>query len=183
MSAPVSDRPIVSRPARRTRWAFDDLLGTLGGVLLPLGLALVALGWYGAAHTPYLFEQVPYLISGGVFGLGVMIVAALLYVGSWVARTASAQRAATAEVLDLLRDIREELAVRTPDVSAGRAAAPANGSRIRLVATRSGSMLHRPDCSVVAGRADLRRVDGRTSGLAACQLCDPLPAEPRVGRR
>src|SRR5437660_736369 len=40
-----------------------------GGILMPLGLVFTLLGWYGAAHTTRLFEQVPYLISGGIIGL------------------------------------------------------------------------------------------------------------------
>ncbi|MDP9101014.1 MAG: DUF1700 domain-containing protein [Actinomycetota bacterium] len=167
---------IAAADAGRRR--LDDLLGTIGGVLLPLGLALVALGWYGAAHTPYLFEQVPYLISGGVFGLGLVIVAGLLYVGSWVSRTAADQQAASAQLLAVLQDIRDELEVSR--VPPARRTTGGNGS---LVATRSGSMIHRPDCSVVAGRPDVRAVSAGTSGLQPCQLCDPLSTGDRVSRR
>jgi hypothetical protein len=173
MTAPGTDPLAEGTPRRRP---VDDLLGVLGGVLLPCGLVLVFLGWYGAAHTAYLFEQIPYLISGGVFGIGLILVAGLLYLGSWVSRTAAVQRATNAELLDALRDIREELGRARPATS-GRSA---NGARPSLVATRSGSMLHRPDCSVVAGRADLRSVEATGSGLSPCQLCDPLAQGDRV---
>ena len=41
-----------------------------------------------------------------------------------------------------------------------------------LVATARGTMAHRRDCVVVAGKADLRPV-GPGDGLAPCKLCDP----------
>ena len=34
--------------------------------LLAAGVVFVILGWYGAAHTNILTEQIPYLISGGL---------------------------------------------------------------------------------------------------------------------
>ncbi len=53
-------------------------------LLLPGAFALVAgfvfmfFGWYGAARTTREIEQVPYLISGGFIGLGLVFVGALL---------------------------------------------------------------------------------------------------------
>jgi hypothetical protein len=41
-----------------------------------------------------------------------------------------------------------------------------------LVATVKGSMAHRPDCVVVAGKPGLRAVDA-SEGLLPCKLCDP----------
>jgi hypothetical protein len=43
-----------------------------------------------------------------------------------------------------------------------------------LVATKTGTMLHRPDCVAVDGKNDLRSVTADTPGLSACKLCDPL---------
>ena len=37
-----------------------------------------------------------------------------------------------------------------------------------------GSMLHRRDCPVVAGKANLRAVDTGTPGYQACGVCRPL---------
>ncbi|MCW2669736.1 MAG: hypothetical protein JWO27_1633, partial [Frankiales bacterium] len=51
----------------------ESILAIVSAVVLPLGLAMILLGWYGAAHSSYLFEQVPYLISGGLLGLGLVM--------------------------------------------------------------------------------------------------------------
>jgi len=146
-----------------------QLLTIVSAVLLPLGLIVIVLGWYGAAHTPYLFEQVPYLISGGLLGLGIVMAAGLVYFASWVARGSAAQAEAAEQQLALLQEIRDELAVRPTS----------NGSRPRVssaafVATARGSMWHRVDCAVVQGREDLHDVGPDGGGLQPCALCDPL---------
>jgi hypothetical protein len=156
------------------RFEAERALAIASAVLLPLGLAVIVLGWYGAAHTPYLFEQLPYLISGGLLGLGLAIVGGLVYFGSWVARGAAEQRRQNEEVAALLRDIREDLRGGARSVPAARTAAPVNGS---YVATAKGGMLHRPDCAVVAGRDDLRSVSSTGDGLAPCGLCNPFDAD------
>ena len=153
----------------------DQSLAVVSAVLLPLGLLVIVLGWYGAAHTPYLFEQVPYLISGGLVGLALVTGAGLLYFGSWIARLAAAQQRTSDQTLELLRAVRDGLGS-APVASTARRS---NGSaKASYVATARGSMWHRPDCAVVAGREDLRSVSPTGDGLQPCALCNPLSAEP-----
>ena len=157
-------------------YSVERLLAVASAVLLPLGLLVILLGWYGAAHTPYLFEQVPYLISGGILGLGLAVVGGLVYFGSWVARGAAEQRAKSEELASLLREIRDEMRSSSTGPAPRRAAARSNG-KAPFVATAKGGMLHRPDCSVVSGRSDLRPVGSTGDGMAPCALCDPLSAD------
>ena len=49
------------------------VLFVAGAVLLPGGLVVIGLGWYGTAHTPYEYNQNAYLISGGILGLGALL--------------------------------------------------------------------------------------------------------------
>lgn len=42
------------------------------------GFVFMFLGWYGAARTPREIEQVPYLISGGFIGLGLVFIGGLI---------------------------------------------------------------------------------------------------------
>jgi hypothetical protein len=157
----------------------ESILAIVSAVVLPLGLAMILLGWYGAAHSSYLFEQVPYLISGGLLGLGLVMAGGLLYFGSWIARSAAQQQKQGEEVAELLREIRDGLRAGPATVPAARKAASRNGSS-PFVATAKGSMLHRPDCAVVAGREDLRPIAASGEGLASCSLCSPLDAELSV---
>jgi hypothetical protein len=171
----------VTSPTETTRrFSVEQLLATASAVLLPLGFALMLLGWYGASHTPYLFEQVPYLISGGMLGLGFATVGGLLYFGSWVARSASEQRSKNEQMVEILQEIRDELRQHAPPAAVvapvRRTAAAKNGAK-PFVATQRGGMLHRPDCAVVAGRSDLKGIGSSGDGLAPCALCNPLDAD------
>lgn len=64
-----------------TRARSGDLLRMLllpAAVLVVGGFALMVLGWWGAAHTHRQIEQIPYLISGGLIGLGMVLLGGLL---------------------------------------------------------------------------------------------------------
>src|SRR5436305_13323753 len=58
----------------------------VGAIMVPLGIALIILGWYGAAHKALIIQQFPYLISGGILGLGLMITGCLDYFVNWIKR-------------------------------------------------------------------------------------------------
>ena len=172
----------AGRRSMRSRFATSDaILAAAAAVLLSLGLCVILLGWYGAAHTPYLFEQVPYAISGGLVGLALVIAGGLLFFGSWIARSSAVQQASTDEVIALLREIRDGLVLRDEPVPRQVKGSNGNG-RERLVATATGSMLHRSDCSVVTGRSGLKTVS-ESSGLQPCGLCDPLSTAESLPRQ
>jgi hypothetical protein len=56
----------------------DRWLLIVGGILAPVGVVVVIIGWYGAAHTAYEFEQLPYVISGGLLGLSLVLIGCFL---------------------------------------------------------------------------------------------------------
>lgn len=152
----------------------ERTLMVLGGVIAPLGLVVVLLGWVGASRTPNVFEQVPYLISGGLFGLGLVFLGAFFYFAHWLTELVKEQRAQSAALLDAIGRLRDDMATAAaPPVSVSSAPGAV------LVATAHGSMAHRPDCAVVAGKPGLRAV-GPADGLAACKLCEPYALEPSV---
>ena len=75
--------------ARATAAALIDgerLLFLLGAFSVSMGFLLIMIGWFGAGDTGLVFEQVPYVISGGMGGLGLMIVGSALYVSWWMTR-------------------------------------------------------------------------------------------------
>jgi hypothetical protein len=79
----------------RSEQRFQSVLTLVGGFLMPLGLTIIGFGWYGTAHTGYVFEQLPYLVSGGLFGLGLTFCGALIFFSAWLARLAQLQREQT----------------------------------------------------------------------------------------
>jgi Na+/melibiose symporter-like transporter len=58
----------------------------VGGASVSLGLAMVLLGYLGASHTIYVFEQIPYLISGGILGGCLVIFGGFCYFAFWLTR-------------------------------------------------------------------------------------------------
>lgn len=169
---------------RHGRAAPERLALVLGGLLLPVGLAAVVVGWYGAAHTPRAIEQIPYLISGGLLGVALVAVGGFLLCGYWVARAVRENRLQSDRVIEALDRLEGRLAA--PGLAAGLSAPAAHNSALELepglVATRSGSLLHRPDCQVVASRDRLRHISAGTPGFSPCRICDP-PLRPEDAPR
>ncbi len=66
----------LSERARTTE--LTRMLLLPGAITLVLGFIFMFFGWYGAARTPRQIEQIPYLISGGFIGLGLVFVGGLL---------------------------------------------------------------------------------------------------------
>lgn len=142
----------------------------VGAALIGIGLPLILLGWWGAARTPYVFEQIPYLISGGVFGLALAVVGGLCYFAYWMTRQVDETRRSSIETHAVLRRIEGLLA------SDGDGRDPP-GTVGSFVMTSTGTMFHRPDCVVVAGRTGVRPVPpGGETGLEPCRICDPAEA-------
>lgn len=89
-----------------------------GLVLMPFGLVLVLVGWFGASGTTNLTDQVPYLLSGGLLGLGLTIVGAALflryslarYLRYWLMRLIYEERTSTDRSVDALARIEALLA-------------------------------------------------------------------------
>jgi hypothetical protein len=78
-------------------------------ILFPLGLVLVLLGWEGAAHTGYTYAQIDYLISGGLFGLGLSVAGGFMYFGYWLSRQIGDSRRQNALTLQALGRLEELL--------------------------------------------------------------------------
>lgn len=156
---------------RRGGVPLDRAILIAGAVAIALGIPLIIMGWYGASHTPYVFEQVPYLISGGLLGLALAIVGGLFYFSYWLTKQVQETRRQGEEARAALARVEKALVA---GVRGETGPAASNGS---LVATKTGTMIHRPTCVVVAHRKDLRRVAPDEPGFEPCKICDPLGAQ------
>ncbi|HVS67212.1 MAG TPA: hypothetical protein VHE56_01575 [Mycobacteriales bacterium] len=151
-----------------------------GAILLPLGIAVILLGWSGAAHGRVEQQQIPYLISGGLLGLASVIIGGFFFWAHWLYRIYDQadlhheeSMRQQAELIRALLQLRGDGAATTTVAAATAAAGAATTS---LVATRSGTTVHRPDCSLVSGRAgQLRNLTAaQAAGMKPCRVCDPL---------
>ncbi|GEM_PF-1122239 len=146
----------------------------VGSLLVPLGVVLVLIAWYGSAHTPYVQQQIPYLVSGSFIGLGCMILGGLLYWAHWLYRVYDQADLHHEEQLEALRAVVAVLAGANGPAVAGDAAG-ADAVASGFVATATGTVFHLPDCPVVAHHPEGVRTlgAGELAGMAPCRLCSP----------
>jgi hypothetical protein len=131
--------------------------------LLIVGIVFVILGWYGAAHTNILTEQIPYLISGGLLGMALIIVA------GFMATSASAERDNRELRNDLARAM-SGMGSTAPSPGPSRIA-PATDGQVFIVP--GGHSFHEPGCPIVEGKdaSALPRPKAVDQGYVTCKLC------------
>lgn len=159
-----------AEPLRRV----DQVMEIVGIALLPVGLTALLVGWLGVASNGLVFLQLPYVVSGGMLGVGLLFAAGTIYLASWISRTSAVQRRQNDEILHALRQLQQTMTV-LPLAGAGGGNGHGNG--VHFLATPSGSMFHRPECAIVTGREDLREVDADTEGMKPCGMCDPMSSD------
>lgn len=140
----------------------DERLLLLGVLALGAGFLVMGLGWLGAARRAEIQQQFPYLISGGLVGLGLVFTGLGLLV---VRALESARMGSQREVAEL----RERLGGRGAHGSNG------DGHRGRLV-TVGATSYHRPDCRLVETRNEAERIPvdaAKDRELSPCRICNP----------
>jgi hypothetical protein len=155
----------VIRSRRAERGPNDRWMLIVGGVLLPLGLALIVLGWEGVSQTVFVYDQLTYLVSGGLLGLALVVTGGFIYFTYWQTIQVRESRTHHEESQAVLLRIEALLQ---------QSSSPTVASGTGLVATATGSQIHRADCAAVVGRSNLRPVTRDEPGLTPCKLCDPL---------
>jgi hypothetical protein len=150
-------------------WA--KVAGLLGIAYCIAGFVLIFLGWNGTASNDDVPAQMPYLISGGIAGLALVVLGA----GLLVANSLRTDRVELRAAIDELRGAVERApAAGAGAPAAGRLAGTANAdSEIVLAGSAS---YHRPGCSVIEGQTDLvskSSDEAVAAGLTPCRICTP----------
>jgi hypothetical protein len=158
-------KPVAAVRRDQGRQVLQVVLFAAGAVMLPLGLLVIGLGWYGAASTPYLYDQIAYLVSGGLLGLGLTFTGGFLYFGAWLARIAADQRESQRQLADTILVLSEMVAKSRPAGRAEQDAVP--------VVAGAGTTAHRRDCQLIADRDDLTVLTGDEKDLTTCRICKP----------
>ena len=150
----------------------------LGLVVIALGLVVIGIGWNGAAgaggevnHVPVVQAQLPWLLSGGFLGLGIVILGAAMMIANAYRET----EARNAARMDALLEALERAGGSNEAVAA---VAPLSGEVAELVVAGSASS-HRPDCRLARGRGDAEVIPAAVAlerGLSACRVCKPPAA-------
>jgi hypothetical protein len=148
------------RERRTERGPSDRWMLVVGGTLMPLGLACVVLGWVGVTHTVYVYDQLTYIASGSLVGIALVVLGGFVYFTYWQTVRVREARTQHEEDQAVLLRIEALLSTGAPQTSG-------------LVATPSGTMVHRATCAVVRGRRDLVPVPVGTD-REPCALCEPF---------
>ena len=153
-------------------WAWQRARPYVGWALALLGGVALFLGWYGVSGEALTAKQLPYLVSGGLTGIGLLILASAFL-------TTDGMRRQLAKVDELHALFATELTAtdgavdEPPTVPVTQSSAPASA---QVVALPAGSSFHRPRCALVAGKAEAVPVDAATARrrkLRPCPVCDP----------
>lgn len=158
----------------------ERFLLAVAGALMTAGVVAIILGWIGAARSILVVKQIPYLISGGIGGLALLIIGAVFLGTEDVRRDAARLDRLEAMVEQLHAALLVADPVAADEIMTGR---PAD----RLMATAAdgvvvlpqGKSFHRGDCPMVEGKpaAESLPVERATSrGLVPCRLCAPQTA-------
>ena len=176
---------------RRSRFPLARLkAGAMGAgfglLVIAAGLLAIGIGWNGMAGgggevngVPNLNAQLPWLISGGVLGLALVVFgAAMLIVHN--ARTDRARLEAKLDELVAAVSRGSQAVVPYPSGAPAPATSAAATAGVYLA---GGTSYHRPDCRLVQGRDDVTFVsagDAELRTLKPCRVCKP--AEETISR-
>jgi hypothetical protein len=150
------------------------VVAVAGGVLL-LGAYL------GISKETDVARQIPYLVSGGMGGMALVILGAALVVADKLEETrGDASQARLAHQVDDLHGLIVS-AVATDVAPVGAPTAPGAGTGEApdddgtLVAVPSGRTYHRQSCELVRGKPAQPVTDAEiaTRGLSPCPVCQP----------
>jgi hypothetical protein len=155
--ADVTAPPVPQRPSV-WRWVGASLRPFAGWLFAILGAIALFLGWYGVSGTPVPAKQLPYLVSGGLTGVALVVLAAAFFATEDVRRQLAELRDVAAKV-DQLYELLTE-----PE------ATPRSGA---LVILKGGSTYHQATCRLVAGKAARAATDEELSRLRPCRVCAP----------
>ena len=132
------------------------------------GAVMLFLGWWGVSGTATIGEQMPYVASGSLPGVALVVAAAIVLMSESTQRSTQRTDALIAELHQLLV---EDVLVEAPVTESAAGASPAG-----IVALNTGELYHQADCALVVGKtgvlpASAAEIDQRH--LAACPICEP----------
>jgi hypothetical protein len=135
----------------------------LSWALVGGGVLLLVLGWYGVSGESLTAKQLPYLVSGGLGGIALIVLAAALLTTQDVQRQLERLDRVEQRVGTLYDLLVEELV-------------PAALDGADVVRVTGGTTYHRPTCPLVAGKETAPLGPADRLAVAPCDVCGPAAA-------
>ncbi|MDT9696170.1 hypothetical protein [Streptomyces sp. P17] len=142
-----------------------------GWAALAAGAVLCVLGWYGVSGERFAERQLPYLASCTVPGAALIVSGAVLLTHG--------RNALAATRVEELYGLLVAAEPADAEASGQLVSAPLAVSGDRLMVP-GGTLYHRADCPLVAGKAEAVPVDAklvRSGELGPCPICEPAEAD------
>jgi hypothetical protein len=157
------------------RWVAISARPYLGWILLALGAVAIFFGWFGVSGQSLTAKQLPYLVSGGLTGVALIVVGALFLATDHVRRQIGRLDGMERKVDDLYALLVLDPPTGTTTTTDADADAE-QPSESGFVALAAGTTFHRPSCALVAGKTDVAPVDATeivARSLTPCPVCEP----------
>ena len=147
----------------------------IGWLLVAGGVAALVVGWFGVSREVLVARQLPYLLSGGLGGVALVIVGALLVAGHDQRRLAERLDTMDDRIADLHAVLLVEPGAPTTTSDNGRSHGT-TGATVAVVP--DGELRHAIDCPVVLDKDDVAHLSVEQAdvrGLPRCRLCGGGP--------
>lgn len=192
----ATDTNELPDPALFWRWVGRATRPVVGWVLTGIGALALLIGYLGISREAIVAKQIPYLISGGIGGLALLIIGAVFLGTEDVRRDAARLDRLEAMVEQLhaallvadpstpplapdLTEFSERTGADGTD-SANSAESSVEGTvsvnGVGVVVLPQGRSFHRADCPMVDGKPKAQAVPAERAtsrGLVPCRLCEP----------
>ena len=153
------------------KWVWLAIRPAVGWVLAGAGTIALVVGWFGVSGESLTAKQLPYVVSAGLAGIALFIMAGVFLATDDIRRQFE-------RIGELERKVDDLYSLFVADLDApARSSEPAEAAGT-VVALPAGSSYHRPTCSLVTGKTDVTVVSSRDiekRGLRPCRVCDPAP--------
>ena len=139
----------------------------VGWGLAALGVIALVIAWAGVSGEIFVARQVPYVVSGGLGGIALIVLAGVL-LGTHDLYGYAARLDRVEQKVD---DIHRVLVMAWDD----RAGTSLDDGDSIVAVLPKGSSYHRPSCVAVQGKAveQLPAQQAAATGLSSCKLCEP----------
>jgi hypothetical protein len=137
----------------------------LAVLIVLAGLVAIGIGWNGAAGLLDLRAQFPYLISGGIAGLALVILGSALMIVQAHREDRARLEAKLDQVIDALGN--------------GSSFGPVAPQDLTGLVVAGSASYHVPGCRLVDGREEVAYLtpeEARARYLAPCRICQPEPS-------